>query len=140
MMASAVMKQEDFPSEDIAGAIYALIRRYPPLAQSRHYFTFSVVEGVVTLEGNIKSAIAERVLLDNVPHMPGVVKVIADNLTNDEDLRHQIGQIVPAGVLVNIDFGVVALGGSLPARRKPEALVNKVAKIKGVVRVINKLA
>ncbi len=127
------------PAEDIAEDIAALIRRFPPLSQSRHWFTCEVADGAVTLRGNIKSAIARRVLLDNVPDIPGVVAVHADDLHSDEDLRRQIGRLVPPGVLVQVDFGRVILSGSLPPRRKPESLIRRIEKVQGVRRVENRL-
>ena len=120
------------PAEDIAENIAALVRAYPPLMHSRHTFSYNVAEGVVTLKGHIKSVIAERVLLDNVPHIPGVEAVEAKELYNDEALRMAVARVIPAGILVNIDSGYVHVSGMLPPRRKPEALVKKIEDIKGV--------
>lgn len=125
------------PDIDIAEDIASLIRSYDPLFQSRHWFTYQVRDGVVTLRGNVKSAIAERVLLDNVPDIPGVREVHAEELYNDEELRLRIGREVPPGVLVTVDFGRVVLSGTLPPRRKPEPLIKKVEKLPGVRKVVN---
>ena len=70
----------------------------------------------------------------------GVVAVEADDLHSDEALRITLGKLIPPGVLVNVDFGRVVLGGQLPARRKPEALVKKIEAVPGVRRVINQMA
>jgi osmotically-inducible protein OsmY len=123
------------PAEDIAADIAALIRSYHPLRQSRHWFTYTVVDGVVTLHGNVKPAVAQRVLLDNLPHIPGVEAVNADDLHSDEQIRIAVGQIVPPGVLVHVDFGRVALDGALPPRRKAEPLIKKIEKVPGVREV-----
>ena len=120
------------PAEDIAEDIAALVRRYPPLVQSRSWFHYRVEDGVVTLEGHIKSAIAERILLDNLPRIPGVVQVDSSDLHNDEDLRLALGQLLPVGVTLYVDYGYVVIMGSLPARRKPEALIARLAKVPGV--------
>ncbi len=141
MEAEALLVQVKRPDEDIAEDIAALIRSYPPLKQARHWFTFDVKDGVVTLRGNVKSSIACRVLLDNVPDIPGVERVIADELYVDSDLSRRIAREadLPTGVLVSVDFGRVILSGVLPARRKAEPLIKKVAKFKGVREVINQL-
>jgi|YNPBryBLVA2012_1023415.scaffolds.fasta_scaffold22049_2 osmotically-inducible protein OsmY len=141
MEAEALPVQVKRPDEDIADDIAALIRSYPPLKQARHWFIFEVRDGVVTLRGNLKSSIACRVLLDNVPDIPGVERVVADELYVDSDLSRRIAREadLPAGVLVSVDFGRVILSGALPARRKAEPLVKKVAKIKGVREVLNRL-
>jgi osmotically-inducible protein OsmY len=123
------------PAEDIAEDIAALIRSYPPLAQSRHWFTWDVAEGVVTLRGNIKSAIAQRVLLDNAPHIPGVIRVDADDLHNDEDLRLKLASLLPPGIGVRVDYGRVLVSGTLPPRHKAEALIKRLEKTAGVRRV-----
>ncbi len=128
------------PDEDIADDIAALVRRYPPLLQSRHWFAFTIVEGVVTLSGNIKSAIAQRVLTDNLPYIPGVKAVDAKALHNDEEVRIAVGQIVPPGVTIHVDFGRVSVGGKLPPRRKPETLINRIEKVPGVRTVTDKLS
>ena len=120
------------PAEDIAEDIAALVRHYPPLVQSRSWFTYQVADGVVTLEGHIKSAIAEGILLDNLPRIPGVIRVDSSGLFNDEDLRLALGKLLPVGVTLYVDYGYVVIMGSLPARRKPEALIARLAKVPGV--------
>lgn len=123
------------PDEDIAEDIAALVRRFPPLAQSRHWFTASVADGVVTVKGHIKSAVGARVLLDNLPLIPGVEAVDASGLYNDEDLRLEVGKVVPPGVRVAVDFGHVKLSGKIPPHHKAEALIRSVEKVPGVRRV-----
>ncbi len=127
------------PAEDIVEDIAALIRRFPPLWQSRHWFTTAARDGVVTVRGNIKSSVGRRVLLDNVPVIPGVVRLESSALFNDEDLRRQIGQIAPAGALVNVNFGRVVISGRLPAGDSPDALLARIKKLDGVRRVDNRL-
>ncbi len=124
---------------DIAEDIAALVRDYPPLTQSRHWFTVTVREGEVTLSGNIKSSIAYRVLHDNLLNMPGVVAIHTDDIHYDESIRLAVGKVLPPGVWARVDFGRVAVMGSLPPRRKPDALLKKIAGIPGVRRVDNLL-
>ncbi len=127
------------PDEDIAEDIAALIRRFPPLMQSRHWFAFSVKDGVVTVRGHIKSAVGMRVLLDNLPDIPGVESVDASELYNDDDLRRAVGRVIPPGVRATVDFGHVLLTGTLPPRHKVDALLRKVEKVPGVRRVSSNL-
>lgn len=127
------------PDEDIAEDIAALIRRFPPLMQSRHWLTVSVVDGVVTVKGHIKSAVGARVLLDNLPDIPGVVSVDSSELYNDDDLRLAVGRVIPPGVRAVVDFGHVLLTGTLPPRHKADTLIRRVEKVPGVRRVSSKL-
>lgn len=141
MQAEAVMEPTRLhrPDEDIAEDIAALIRSYDPLMQSRHWFTYDVRDGVVKLQGNINSAIAERVLLDNVPRIPGVEEVDAEELYNDEELRLRVGRMIPPGVLAHVDFGRVVLSGSLPDGHDPDAMIKRIEEMPGVRKVINQL-
>lgn len=128
------------PAEDIAEDIAALVRSYPPLVQSRPWFHYRVEDGVVTLEGHIKSAVAQRILLDNLPRIPGVIRVDASGLHNDEELRLAVARLLPVGVAAHINYGHVVLTGELPARRKPEPLIARVEKLPGVRKVENRLS
>lgn len=133
------MTQVTRPAEDIAEDITALVRRFSPLWQSRHWFTYTVQDGVVTVQGNIKSSVGHRVLLDNVPHIPGVVRLDSSGLFNDEDLRLQIGRVMPAGVLVNVNFGRVVISGRLPNGQSADALIARIEQLDGVRRVDSRL-
>lgn len=120
------------PAEDIAADIASLVRAFPPLVQSRHWFAYTVAAGVVTITGHIKSPVAERVLLDNVPDIPGVLEVDTTALYNDDDLRRDVGKVLPPGVWSAVNFGAVALTGSLPAGVDADTVVKTVLAVPGV--------
>ncbi|GAB4576292.1 MAG: hypothetical protein Kow0077_31980 [Anaerolineae bacterium] len=124
------------PVEDINEDIAAIIRRFHPLAQSRHFFTYEVTpEGVVRFSGHIKSQVAQKILLDSVARIPGVSGVDISDLHTEEELRIAVGRVLPPGVRARVDYGDVILVGKLPPRHKVETLVKKVASIPGVVHV-----
>lgn len=128
------------PAEDIAEDVAALIRSYPPLVQSRPWLHYSVEDGVVTLKGHVNSAITQRVLLDNLPRIPGVVQVDAAELHNDEDVRLAVAALLPLGVAMHVNYGFVLLTGTLPPRRKAEPLIARVEKVPGVRQVESRLS
>jgi ribose 5-phosphate isomerase len=124
------------PAADIHEDIAGLIRSYPPLVQSRHQFMVEIADGVVTVRGYIKSIIAERVLQDNLPRIPGVVAVDLDALYNDESMRMALGKVVPAGALITVDYGVVIVSGHLPQGLTEEKLTAQIEQVPGVRRVV----
>lgn len=132
--------QSTRPAEDIMDDIAAIIRRYPPLAQSRHAFAAHVGDdGSVTLTGNIKSTIAGSILQANITGIPGVTALDMRDLVSDEQLRLRAGKLLPAGVRAHVDYGRVVLTGSLPPRFKAATLAGKLEALPGVRRVINQL-
>lgn len=123
------------PDVDIEEEIELLIRSFAPLKASRGYFDVKCTEGQVLVAGNIRSPQARRVLLDNVPHIRGVVSVDSSNLFDDEMVRLSVGQLLPAGVLASVHYGAVALTGRLPDGASEDVIVNTVQAVKGVRRV-----
>lgn len=123
------------PDEDIAADIASLIRSYPPLFQARHWIAYTVEGGIVTVNGHIKSPIAQRVLVDNLPTIPGVTELDASAVYNDEALRRAVGQVLPHGLWASLDFGAVLIEGTLPAGSKVDAIVADVSAIPGVRHV-----
>lgn len=123
------------PDVDIEEEIELLIRSFAPLKASRGYFSVKCTDGHVVVAGNIRSPQARRVLLDNLPHIRGVVNVDSTNLFDDEMVRLSVGQLLPAGVLASVHYGAVALTGQLPAGVSADLIVDTVRGVKGVRRV-----
>lgn len=123
------------PDVDIEEDVAQLIRSYSPLKASRGYFSYKANAGHVTLEGNVRSPQARRVLVDNVPHISGVTGLNADHLIDDEAIRIAVGALLPAGVYANVHFGAVALTGRLPAGENADSIIGKVNTVAGVRRV-----
>jgi osmotically-inducible protein OsmY len=122
---------------DIQEDIEALVRGFAPLKASRGYFSAQSVNGKVILKGNVRNPQARRVLLDNVPHIPGVALCDASELYDDEMIRFAVGQLLPPGISSNVHYGSVALVGKLPDGVSADAVVEAVSAVKGVRRVAN---
>ncbi len=120
------------PDVDFAEDISTLIRSYSPLQASRPFVTYSVSNGQVTFNGNVRSPQARRYLLQHVPAILGVTGVNADNLRDDEMLLTAIGQRLPNGVYATAQYGAIALTGTLPANTSAQALVEAVKAVPGV--------
>lgn len=126
---------EQRPDIDIQSEIDHLIAHYPPLQHDRHQVVLTVKAGLVTISGNVQSAITRRYLLNELPEIPGVVAVNAEALHDDSTIRLEAGRSVPPGVVVaRVRFGAVVLAGQHPA--DVDAVVAAVAAIPGVVQVV----
>src|SRR5215468_7854754 len=124
------------PDVDIEEEIDLLVRSFAPLKASRGYFTAKTRNGNVKLRGNIRTPQARLVLLDNIPHIRGVVSCDADELYDDEMIRFSVGHLLPPGVKSNVHYGAVALTGSLPDGASAEAIMEAIHAVKGVSRVV----
>jgi osmotically-inducible protein OsmY len=126
---------EQRPDVDIEEEIELLCRSFAPLKASRGYFKSTSVNGHVKVQGNVRTPQARRVLLDNLPHIRGVIDCDGDELYDDEMIRFAVGQLLPPGVLANVHYGAVALTGNLPEGVSAEAIVNAAKAVSGVRRV-----
>jgi osmotically-inducible protein OsmY len=132
------MTQTIRPDVDIEEDVRALIAHYPPLQADRHQVRTRVNDGVVTVEGHVRSVISQRYLLDRIPMIAGVKAVDASGLYNEEAIRLEAGQRIPSGVLANAVYSAVVLTGKLPDGTSAESVVEAVSQIPGVMRVITK--
>ena len=122
--------------EGIIEDIRALIRSYDPLKASREAFDFSVMNGVVRLEGHVQNKRSYRVLMDNVPDIKGVQAVDDSNLYDDETLMYNVGQLLPRGIRVRVDHGDVTLiGKAQDAEVDIQDLMMDIAEVPGVASV-----
>lgn len=129
------------PASDIEADIRRFIREFDPLKQGVHHIAYEVDnDGVVTLRGNVRAAVARRVLVDNVPDFAGVTQMNADELYDDDTLRFAVGKLLPAGIYSRVNYGHVTLAGVPAEGLDTEALVAKVEAIDGVVRVITQFS
>jgi osmotically-inducible protein OsmY len=124
------------PDVDVEDDIRQLIRSFAPLKASRDYFDFQSENGVVKLWGNVRTTQARRVLLDNIPRIPGVTRCEAHGLFADEDLRFEVAQLLPPGVYSNVHYGTVTLSGKLPEGASIETISDAVRNVSGVRRVV----
>ncbi|RMF82051.1 MAG: BON domain-containing protein, partial [Chloroflexi bacterium] len=122
---------------DLVEDVQHLIATYPPATMDRDYLFVEAKDGVVTLRGHTHSRITRRYLEDQVPRLPFVRDVNVDELYDDDTLRLQIGRATPAGVQVaQIYYGRVVLAGKVPEGYDEAHIVEKVAAIPGVVKVL----
>lgn len=127
------------PDVDIEEEIGHLVRSFAPLKASRPYFNFQSVNGYVTIVGNVRNPQARRVLTDNVPRIAGVIHCDTNRLYDDEMIRFAVGQLLPPGVYVSVQYGVVALTGRLSEGVSQEAILNEIQAVSGVRRVGSEL-
>ena len=123
------------PDVDIEEEIELLTRSFAPLKASRGYFNAKSVKGHVKVAGNVRNPQARRVLLDNIPHIRGVLSCDGTELYDDEMIRFNVGDLLPPGVSATVHYGAVALTGHLPDGASEDVIKNAVAAVKGVRRV-----
>ena len=123
------------PDVDIEEEIDLLVNSFSPLKASRGYFTYASVNGHVKVQGNVRSPQARRVLLDNIPHIQGIVDCDSTELYDDEMIRFSVGELLPPGVLASVHYGAVALTGTLPAGASADTIVKAIEDLAGVRRV-----
>jgi len=120
---------------DIEAAINHAMRAHAPFSHDRHRVNINVNDGVVHLSGYVKSAPTYRYALEHIDDVAGVREVIVEDFHNDEEIRLDVGKVVPTGVFVTLEYGAVILSGNLPDGEDVEALVRKVGLVPGVHRV-----
>lgn len=120
------------PDEDILEDIREFVRGYDPLKRDREHFECTSVNGHVSLKGHTRSAKSRRVLVDNVPDVPGVVSMDASQLYDDETLRFDVGKVLPHGTFVRVNYGSVVITGTLPAGTDAHAVIEAVKSVEGV--------
>ncbi|MDX2160928.1 MAG: BON domain-containing protein [bacterium] len=128
------------PDVDIAHDVQQILVHYPPLALDRRHVAIDVRQGVVVLRGHVKTPITRRYLVDHAVRTPDVVRVDADRLYTEEDLRLAAGGLVPDGVMVNVRYGTVILNGTLADAAARDALVAHISQIPGVEAVVTAFA
>lgn len=126
------------PAVDIQENIYDLIAHYPPLQADRHHLRIDVQDGVVTLSGHVRTPNTYRYLLDHAAQVRGVSSVNHDGLFVEEVIRLEAGRRIPLGVIANVTYGTVILTGKLPSDTTAESIVEAVAQIPGVERVVTR--
>ncbi|HVO44257.1 MAG TPA: hypothetical protein VMT34_16635, partial [Aggregatilineales bacterium] len=102
------------PDMDIEEDITVSLRNFAPLRTARGFLSYQSTNGHVKISGNVGSPQSKIVLLDFVQKIPGVIDSDMNDLHDDEEIRLNVGQLVPPGVLVSVQFGTVILSGSLP--------------------------
>jgi hypothetical protein len=127
------------PDMDIEADLQELLVLYPPLAHDRHRLRYTVQDGHITIAGHVLSRVTHHYLVNNLPLLDGVQSVDTSQLYQDEDIRIDIGRLMPFGIFVNVEYGTVKLTGKLPPDTTVEGLVNQAMTVPGVERVVTAL-
>ncbi len=117
-------------------AAHKVLHSYPPLSHDRHRVEIAVDDGVLTVSGYVKALPTYNYALNNLKAVAGLRGFNADNFHCDEVIRRDVGQAIPIGVQVNVEYGAVILAGRLPEDTDVEQIVRKVALVPGVHRVL----
>lgn len=124
------------PDVDLLEDVQNVFIHYPPMVNDRHHVTVEVSGGTVILRGVLKTPITRRYLVNQLEQLAAVQGVNTDALYDDEALRHAVGQVLPVGVVANLDYGTVILSGTLPDDDALEALVEQISTIPGIKRIV----
>ena len=122
------------PDMDIEEDINAVLRNFSPLKAARRYFKVQSTNGNVKVSGNSGSPQAKHVLLDYIKKTRGVINVDMTTFYDDEDIRLNIGGMVPDGIRVNVQFGSVVLDSKLP--NGDQEILRRVQSAAGIRQVV----
>jgi hypothetical protein len=123
-------------SVDILADIQRWTNTYPPFVNDRHHVEIDIHNGVVQVRGNTKSPITRTYVQEHLREVDGVQAVDVSAWHDDDTIRLALGKLLPAGVIANVEWGMVVLSGKLPADGEVEALMAQVGTIAGVRRVV----
>ena len=122
--------------QDILTDVHQVIIEYPPSASDQHQIHPLISGGRVVLTGHVQSPITRRWLSEKLVNVNGVTAVDVSQLFSEEEIRLEVGRVIPAGLQANVRYGTVVLSGKLPAEQTETTLVSRVATIPGVQRVM----
>ncbi|MDX2141476.1 MAG: BON domain-containing protein [Chloroflexota bacterium] len=121
---------------DILADIQRWMNSYPPFVNDRHHVQVDMKNGTAYVHGNTKSPVTRKYVQEHMREVEGVQSVDASGLHDDDTIRLALGKLMPAGVIANVEWGMVVLSGKLPADSEVEALMAQVGTIAGVRRVV----
>lgn len=124
--------QASRPDMDIEADVEDIIVHYPPLMNDRHHLNVHVEDGAVTVTGHTRSAITREYLVDAVNKIAGVIRANTDLLFCDDDIRRDVGHLIPEGVYANVQRGVVVLTGQPASGVNTVDLTTKLTAVPGV--------
>lgn len=112
----------------------------------RRCLTVAIVDGRVTMSGNVRTKIAREQAERAAMRVPGVVSV-ENRAISDIELEPMIGQALQAAgvahavnVYIRSSLGDVTLDGTAPSARAVEDIVRAISRVPGVRSVINRVA
>lgn len=157
---SVVMPQRhliEHPSEHIARSLATAVEgalwRYDPIRQTNTRIEVSAVDGVIHLDGNVRSAIMKSIATRLAVDVPGVRQVV-NRLVADPEIERDIAmrmamdpeiEVTTDKATVTAQSGSVVLGGRLFAVTQAEADAMRerievmAGNVHGVREVINEI-
>lgn len=127
-----VQVQPQHSDENIADAINEIITHYPPLTNERHFIDVEVRSGHVTVRGHVRTRITRTYLVSALERMAGIRSLSVDKLYSDDQIRLEVGKVIPAGVTANVNHGTVILAGQLPDEVELKSIITAVGDVAGV--------
>ncbi len=125
------------PDIDLINDMQSIIVHYPPTNNDRHHINVNAHNGTIVLSGNTQTPINRKYLNDRGEHIQGALGVDTSQLYDDETIRLDVGRILPPGLIANIYFGNVIIAGELLENVDIPQLVNQIASIPGVRKVLS---
>lgn len=132
---------------ELEEAVQNALARYNTLRIWPHSLQIAAVNGVVTLQGHVRTDPSKMMAEKLIAQVPGVSQVV-NNLFVDTDLEIAAAQALAhdpvavkgfPGILVGSAFGDVVLKGSVASQEIKKAAAEIVNKIPGVRGVTNEL-
>lgn len=132
---------------ELEEAVQNALARYNTLRIWPHALQITVANGVVTLNGHVRTDASKLMAEKLISQVPGVSQV-SNNLYVDTDLEIAAAQALAhdpvavkgfPGILVGSAFGDLVLKGSVASQEIKKAASEIVAKIAGVRGVANEL-
>lgn len=132
------------PDEALLVAVQTLILRYPPLQADSKRIHVHIADGVVTVEGHVRTNITRHYLMQRLPALDGVRAVHAEHLYDDETLQREAGHVLAElgvdGALINVQYGIAVVTGTPPAGSAARSLADRLAALPGIEKVVIKAA
>lgn len=125
---------------EIEADIEDIYTTYPPLMHDHRNIKVAVEDGIVTIRGYVKAQPTHIYFMNKLKHVRGVNAFNTDEFHNDEVIRLDVGQVIPVGVYVLVEYGSVILSGKLPEDVEVSDLVKKVGLVDGVRRVLTRFS
>lgn len=130
---------------DILDAVTAVLERDNVVRETDVPVTISVVDGVVTLRGLMRSRMMHERVLYLAARVPGVKKVV-DEMVSDPEIETLIARLVaadpelrPRQLSIASYMGQVTLYGELESEAQREKALAIAASVQGVQKVIDHL-
>jgi osmotically-inducible protein OsmY len=138
--ASEISTPTAYPDLDIREAIYDRMVGFPPVMHDRHRLHIEVQNGVAIVKGYVNTEITRSLLVERIlSGIDGLVGVDTKELYDDDTILRSASRFIPLGIFMNVQYGAVILSGKLPEGMTAQELVNQIATVPGVNRILTNL-